>query len=492
MTQLHIHSTLSELALHDFQVDLQRQGEYVFQAFEENPLLPGVILMQQGAFRGMVSRRKFLEAMSRAYGRELFLRRSLAVLYPFVDVSALCLPGSTPITMAASCALERPSELLYEPMVVETAPQAYRLLNVHDLLLAQSQIHALTAQLLQDKTRLEQMQTEKMASLGKLMAGVAHEIRNPVNFIWGNLKYLSEYCHDLTQVIEAYQSEVKTPSPAIKQLRKEIDLTFILDDFPQVIDSISKGTERLLNLVTGLRTFSRMDENRLDQADLHQNLDSTLLILNNRLKEGVSVIRNYGQLPLVQCYPGQMGQVFMNLISNAVDALLEYDSKLATADGLSQHYDAGMALVSSRPWEPRITITTAVIDELPEDVNPISECDRTSDHQHWVSIRIMDNGPGIPAEVQSKVFEDFFTTKPVGKGTGLGLPISRQIVVDKHGGYLMLRSPCLVLSPQEPGRGTEFEVLLPLIEAEATVEPSHVSSASSPSRAIQPSLVSMT
>ncbi|NER83212.1 MAG: ATP-binding protein [Leptolyngbya sp. SIO1D8] len=460
MNRLQIGSRLEDLHLHHFVADASCSGQSVYQSFEEKPLLPGVVLMEGNKLVGIISRRRFLEAMSRAYGRELFLRRSLSVLYKFVPGDILHLLGNTLIIEAARQAIARPSELLYEPIVVTCQTPTgkdYFLLDTHELLQAQSTIHQLTTELLQEKTRAEMMQTEKMASLGKMMAGVAHEIRNPVNFIWGNLKYVSEYTEDLTTLIQAFEKEAPNPSPKLSQLKKKIDLEFVLQDLPKVIQSIANGTDRLRNLVTSLRTFSRMDEVKRSPTDLHQNLDSTLHILNNRLKEGITVQKKYGELPILACYSGQMGQVFMNIISNAIDALLEYDANLAQQKGLAQHYSQGLALTPNRPWEPRITIITQTRDRLPDDFPEAQEI-----AGGWVSIRIQDNGPGIPAEIQSKIFEDFFTTKPVGEGTGLGLPITKQIVTEKHHGHLILRSPCLFPSSQETGRGTEFEVLLPI------------------------------
>jgi len=464
MERLHINSRLGDLKLHSFTVEANCLGQSAYQTFEENSVLPGVVLVQGGNFFGMVSRRRFLEAMSRAYGRELFLRRPLSVLYEFVEVEILRLPGETLVTQAAQQAIARPSDLLYEPIVVlqetDEGPH-YCLIDIHDVLQAQSTIHQLTSELLQEKTRAEMMQTEKMASLGKMMAGVAHEIRNPVNFIWGNLKYIGEYAEDLSQLIRAFDAEVETPSPGLHKLKKKIDIEFVLQDLPKVIQSMETGTDRLRNLVASLRTFSRMDEVKRHPTDLHQSLDSTLLILNNRLKEGIIVQKEYGELPLVSCYSGQIGQVFMNIISNAIDALLEYDAQLAQKEGLTRHYSQGIALTPNRPWEPRITISTQMCDRLPDDLLATA-ADATEHTGGWVSIQIRDNGPGIPPDIQARVFEDFFTTKPVGEGTGLGLSITRQIVIEKHSGHLMLRSPCLFPSTDDPGRGTEFEILLPL------------------------------
>ena len=455
MASLNINSPLTALTLHTFAVDRDCLGHVAYQRFDQEPDLPGVILLDGQAQWGMISRRRFFKAMGRAYGRELFLRRPLKVLYDFIDHQILQLPASCLITEAAQRAVERPSKSLYEPVVVEQTGQGYALLDMHDLLQAQSQIYRLTAELLQEKTRTERVQMEKMASLGKMMAGVAHEIRNPVNFIWGNLKYIADYSQDLIDLVAAFNQEVPVPSPKLQALQQKVDVPFVSQDLPKVIQSIENGTDRLRNLVTSLRTFSRMDEVQQAPTDLHQSLESTLLILNSRLKEGILVHKRYGDLPPVNCYGGQIGQVFMNLISNAIDALLEYaetqpSSRFTTIEDYLQADD-------EKSWEPQITLTTRICATLPSDVDP-----RASDADQWVSICVRDNGPGIPAEIQAKIFDDFFTTKPAGQGTGLGLPISKQIVTEKHGGYLILRSP---INPNtQLSSCTEFEVLLPLIE----------------------------
>ncbi len=472
MTGLQIHSTLADLELYQYAVKAPCLGRSVYQVLENNSLLPGVILLTTtGEFWGMISRRRFLEAMSRAYGRELFLKRPIAVLSRFVVQDALKLPGHTPITAAVQQAIARAPEMLYEPIVVEchTAESChYAMIDMQDVLQAQSVIHQVTAQLLQEKTRTEIMQTEKMASLGKMMAGVAHEIRNPVNFIWGNLNYVAEYLQELATLVRAFDQEVVKPSQELRQLKKKIDLEFVLTDLPHVIQSMETGADRLRNLVTSLRTFSRMDEVRREPLDLHHSLDSTLQILNNRLKEGVIVQKHYADnLPKVACYGGQIGQVFMNVISNAIDALLEHEASLPPEARLNFIAADDSTFGPVAIWEPCITIVTERCDRLPAGVHPMPERQvAPAEHSPWVSIRIRDNGPGIPPEIQSRVFEDFFTTKAVGDGTGLGLPITQQIVVEKHGGHLILRSPCEP-SARSTNAGTEFEILLPLMLAES-------------------------
>jgi two-component system NtrC family sensor kinase len=422
---LHLESTLQELQLYAFQVECSELGNEVAQTFRENSLLPGVILTERSRFVGMISRRRFLEQMSRPYGLELFLKRPLYSLYRFVNAEVLKLKGETPIVEAARRSLQRPAEMLYEPIVVELDAETYRLLDVHQLLIAQSQIHELATQLLNEQTQAQLIQTEKMASLGQMVASVAHEIKNPVVCITGNFEFLSNYCEKLIKVLAAYEAEVGEISEELRELWEESDIDFILDDLPQVLKSMETGSERLTKIVGGLQYFSHLDETKRRPADLHECIESTLIILSNRLKKAdITVIKKYGNLPPVNCYSGQLSQVFMNLIGNAIDALNEKRAEPTT---------------DTKTWQPQIEINTDIVERSGVE---------------WVWVRIVDNASGIPPEVQQRIFEMFFSTKPAGKGTGLGLTISHQIVTEKHGGELLLHS--------QPETGTEFQILLPL------------------------------
>lgn len=425
--KLSLESTLKDLSLWEFNIDAYQSAGEVKKSFENNPLLPGVILMEQDSFLGMISRRRFLEYMSRPYGIDLFSKRSLRVLHRYTRSSILILSGDTVVAAAVQHALQRQTESLNEPLIVEIEPKVYRLLDIHQLLVTQTKIHELATQLIHEQTQSQLIQSEKMASLGQMVAGVAHEILNPVNFIWGNVNYLSNYGQDLIHLLEVYDSEFPQSSPKVEEVKEEIDIDFLLKDFPQVLASMKMGAERLKKIIGALRNFSHMDDVNRRSTDLHESIDNTLLILSNRTKHGVGIARNYGDIPSIKCYPGQLSQVFMNLISNAIDALAE-----TAPDSKPAH------------WQPKIEITTQVSSRTVDD----------RDTAHWISVRIADNGSGIPAEIQSRIFDMFFTTKPVGKGTGLGLAISYQIVTDKHKGQLNLNS--------QPGIGTEFEVLLPL------------------------------
>ncbi len=262
------------------------------------------------------------------------------------------------------------------------------------------------------QAQLQLVQTEKMSSLGKMVAGIAHEINNPVNFVDGNLRHTEEYLQGLLEVVTLCHEKSEMLEASIQQKIKEIDFEFIQEDAPQVIASMKSGTQRIKNIVLSLRNFSRLDEADLKETDLHSGLDSTLLILSHRLKKKVSVQKNYGQLALIRCYPAQLNQVFMNILVNALDAMEEIGSQ-----------------------SPQLTITTAQISE------------------DQVQVKIHDNGSGIPADIQPKIFDPFFTTKPVGQGTGMGLGICYQII-KKHRGTIKVLS--------EPEQGAEFVLTLPI------------------------------
>lgn len=267
------------------------------------------------------------------------------------------------------------------------------------------------------QTQAQLIQSEKMASLGQLVAGIAHEINNPVNFIHGNLTHVSNYIEDLIELVKLCQQEYAT-TPVIKEKIEALDLEFLITDLPKTLSSIKVGTERIRQLVLSLRNFSRLDEAESKQANIHEGIDSTLLILQHRLqrkgeRQSIKVIKEYSQLPLIQCYPAQLNQVFMNLLSNAIDALEEGNTP-----------------------QPTIWIRTQI------------------QQGNRAIISIADNGPGIPTAARARIFDPFFTTKPVGKGTGLGLAISYQIIVEKHGGVIECFS--------QPGEGTEFRIEIPI------------------------------
>lgn len=446
---LKLESTLADLWLYNVAMDLSRLSQEAKRWFERYPLLPGLLLMRQGVWVGMVSRQRFFQCLSRPFGLEVFLKRPLEVLSEFVGNEWLVLSCETPIVQATRQALARSPELLYEPIVVSMQDGSYRLLDIHDLLIAQSRIHELATQLLHEQTQAQMIQTEKLSTLGRMLAGVAHEVLNPVNFIRGNVDFLTGYFEDLLKLVKAYESTEKNPSDQVLAIRDEIDFDYLVEDSLRILRSMAMGVERLTALVGSLRNFSHMQDDVPKPIDLHICLDNTLLILNNRLKYGITVNKQYADLPPVTCYAGQLSQVFMNLITNAIDALNERQEvlKQATPQATPAQSASPSPQAAAPAWQPTITLVTAIVSAaaVPVPAQTASQ---------WVSIRIIDNGPGIPAEIQGRIFETFFTTKPIGKGTGLGLAISHQIVTEKHGGLLRFQS--------EEGVGTEFEILLPL------------------------------
>ncbi|MEG3938127.1 MULTISPECIES: sensor histidine kinase [unclassified Microcoleus] len=425
---ISLESTLLDLPLYHCQIDLTQQAKEVAQAFEGNSMLPGVILTERGNFVGMISRRYFYEKINRRYGLEMFFKRPIEVLYRFSKQELLVLPGSKLIVEAASESLYRLAELVYEPVVVEVAPQTYKLLDSHQLMVAQSRIHQLTNKLLKKQTQAKLIQTEKMASLGRIVAEVAHEIRNPLNSIWGNLTFLLSYFENLLQLMSAYEEEYSEPSPRINALKEEIEFDFLQEDLPITLEGMELGASQLLKIVNGLHHFSHMDETKPMETDIHECVDMTLLILKNRLKNSIRVVKIYGELPLVSGYSGQLSQVFLNLLVNAIDALTEYAANREIQTECADN------------WQPQIEITTNV---------------RETEQGLQVAIEIADNGPGIAPEHHQQIFDTFFTTKPAGKGSGMGLAICHQIVTEKHGGQLFLRS--------QPGQNTKFEILLPIV-----------------------------
>ncbi|MBD2291985.1 ATPase [Anabaena sphaerica FACHB-251] len=444
---LKLESTLEELPVWTVQIELDHPGNELSELFDQEPLLPGIILTRNHQCVGMISRRLFFEQMSRPYGLGLFAGRPIEYLYNFLLPEISILSEDTPIVDATQMALGRSPKLVYEPIVITDESCQYGLLDFHQLLLAYSQIHVLTLSRLQKEqervriaradfrdlqhnyTRL--LQNEKMIALGQLVAGIAHEINNPMNFIYGNLSYATEYVKDLIYLLESCQQE-PSYSHVVEQAKiKGIEIDFIMEDLPKLLSSMKVGATRINEIILSLRNFSRLDQAELKFVDIHEGIENTLTILQHNLKAKpdlpeIQVIKEYGNLPLVECYAGQLNQVFMNIIANAIDAVSE-SYKLSTDGG---------HITPKNQKNMLIRIRSEVTQE-----NQIMIC-------------IADNGPGIPENIQKRLFDPFFTTKPVGKGTGLGLSISHQIIVEKHGGQIFCVSHL--------GQGSEFIIKIPI------------------------------
>ena len=289
------------------------------------------------------------------------------------------------------------------------------------------------------QTQAQLIQAEKMSGLGQLVAGVAHEINNPVNFIYGNLSHTADYTQNLLKLIQLYQQTYPVTNAQIEEKIEEFELDFISEDLPKILTSMKVGADRIRQIVLSLRNFSRLDEAEKKPVDIHEGIDSTLMILQNRLKAkpdhpAIEIVKEYGDLPLVECYAGQLNQVFMNILANAIDALENYDNQRSPKD------------IQKNP--SRITIRTKLVTK---ETGP--------GYSKNVVIQFQDNGSGMTETVRQQAFNPFFTTKQTGKGTGLGLSISYQIVVDKHGGLLQCFS--------QPHQGTEFRIEIPVLQSGA-------------------------
>ncbi len=366
----------------------------------------------------------------------------------------------------------------------------------------QTQLDQQTQKLEQSLKQLQQtpklIQAEKMISLGRLVAGVAHEINNPVSFIAGNLSHARRSLQDLLQLIESYQQQYPEPTADLKKLIKAIELDYLIEDLPKMMTSMGQGASRIQAIVLSLRNFARLDESDMKLADLQEGIENTLLLLQHRLSSAdkafeIQVVKSFQTLPEVECYPGQLNQVFMNLLTNAIDALEEKyitteidaeinaeinadinartdaetdvrigaemgteldpggEAAIATPTTQEKHPESPEHLPLSRSEAPSNGLTQS---RVPYSAIPTITIRTEVLRSQWIRICIADNGVGMSAEVRSRLYDPFFTTKPVGSGTGLGLTISYQIITEKHGGKLSCNSA--------PGQGAEFTLEIPI------------------------------
>ncbi|MBC1220408.1 hybrid sensor histidine kinase/response regulator [Nostoc sp. UCD121] len=321
--------------------------------------------------------------------------------------------------------------------------------------------------------QVQQIQNEKMVALGQLVAGLAHEINNPISFIYGNLQYAGQYVQDLVNLIEVYQQEYPKPTPKIQQISQDVDLNFVINDLQNLIGAMYRGSDRIREIVVALQHFSRHDEAEMKRVNIHEDIENTLVMLQHRLREAtdrpaIIVVKDYGNLPLVTCYASELNQVFMHLLNNAIDAIEEGMEKVVPPLGIRSNGESGVGNQSftQMPFDgSRSNWGDTPVPTLGETSNPqwLFTTPQIRIHTEMtdlntIKIAIADSGPGIEESVRSRLFDPFFTTKPVGKGSGLGLSISYQIIVQKHRGNITCTSSV--------GQGAEFAIEIPIEQPE--------------------------
>ncbi|HEY9743370.1 MAG TPA: ATP-binding protein [Coleofasciculaceae cyanobacterium] len=391
---------------------LFHQLNQVIEAAQKEDMQATATLERAGELRVQIIVASMLLSVAIASALAVYTTR--AIVQPIRDVTNV----AQQVTEESNFALKAPVTSNDEVGVLAT--------SLNQLI---QRIAAYTQELKQAEVQL--IYTEKMSSLGAMVAGIAHEINNPVNFIYGNLDYISEYIEDLLSLLRLYQQQYPEPLLPIQKQLEVIDFDFLAEDLPKILSSMKGGANRIREIVLSLRNFSRLDEAGMKPVNIHEGIDNTLLILNSRLKQGIKVIKEYGELPLVECTPAPINQVFMNLLCNAIDALEELKVERLKLEGSEDNLQPS----NLQSATPCIWIRTEVSG------------------QNSVVIRIADNGSGIASTIKHQIFDPFFTTKNPGKGTGLGLTITYQIIT-QHQGKIEVNST--------PAQGTEFTIMLPI------------------------------
>lgn len=435
---LDLDSTLAHLPLYRCSVSSQVTGLALADWFASHPRVPGAIAIDANEdMEAAIPRQRLLELAVRPGGPAL-LGQPLSALRGYLYRDDLVLSAGTSILQAMQRALRRSPELLGDPIVVRGDDGAY-LIDIHTLNIAYWQLRGIETQVRYERMQLRAVQMEKMASLGRLVDGVTHQILDPVGFIWGNLSHVANYGDRLLALIAAYERWTEAhdlpPSAEIDDLADEIDLEFAREDLPRAIASIRSGAERLKAIVSSLQNFCHLDEVYPKPADLHQHLDSIIMLLQTRLEAPIEFVRDYETLPPVPCYIGQLDRAFATLLSQAADALLERAVRQQTTEKL---HPPSSAAATEIPTRPRIEIATRTFAD---------ETDRL-----WVSVAVADNGPGLSPEQRDALQASFSTGRRSGRETDLSA--SYDIVTARHGGRFLLRD--------RPGGGTVFEVQLPL------------------------------
>lgn len=465
LLSLGVHSPVSILPLYSFTATADCIIRDLVDRFTQYSDLPGVIVTE-GDFIGLLSRRQCLNCLLHTAQIPHFIDSPLRILLNYTQRKPLTVASDASVLSAARSALKRSLEQQSEPILVKSGKDKYQLLDADVLNVAHWQIRGIETQIRYERLQMQILESEKMASLGRLVDGVAHEILDPVSFIWGNLSYIENYVKNQSELLLAYEAALPNPPPEILELQEEIELDYLRSDLPAAVKSARGGAHRLRQLATSLQNFCHIDAVHPRPTDLNLLIDSTLRLLKSRISTPITIEHSYGKLPPVQCFSGQLSQVFMNIFTNTIDSLL---SQAQQDDYLSE----SVLLPDVDPL--KITVTTRVFADQPLAV-------QTPQGSRWVSIIVSDNGPGIPPETKAQILESFSTKSRYRKESGLVM--SYRIVTAKHGGKFWLRSVHASdqvssetgssgaglsgagLSGAKQPTGTEFEILLPLTTAE--------------------------
>ncbi len=447
---LGTYSPLSSLPLHSFTVTMESCFREVVERFTQYADLPGVIVTD-GELVTVLSRQTCLDCLLQVAQAPRLLESSIRVVLGQRTYKPLTLSGDVTILVGAQQALRRPHEQQYEPILV-FHEETYQLLDARSLNVAHWQLRGIETQIRYERLQMQILESEKMAALGRLVDGVAHEILDPVSFIWGNLSYIADYVKQQHELLMAYETAFPDTPPEIVELKEDIEIDYLRSDLPAAIKSARGGAHRLRQLATSLQNFCHIDAVHPRPTDLNTLIDSTLRLLKSRLTTPITIEHSYGKLPPVPCFSGQLSQVLMNIFTNTISSLL------SQVQFHGEESNAAMGPDASRPL--KITVTTRVR----ADSHLLTG---SPEESRWVSVIISDNGPGIPPETKAQIFDSFSTKNRYRKETGLAM--CYQIVTAKHGGKFWMRSVHASEHDEtdtEKITGTEFEILLPLTKSE--------------------------
>lgn len=431
---LGLDAVLADLPSYDCTIEAAATGLALADWLARYPRVPGAIVVDRGQLRGVIARQQLLEFAIRPYGHAI-LEQPVSALWGYLERDCLVLPSQVPIVQAMQRSVGRSIALLTDPIVVQyaadRAPDRYRLLDTRSLIVADWQIRGIETQARYERMQLQAIQNDKMASLGRLVDGVAHQILDPVGFIWGNLSHLGSYGEQLLTLVDAYRDWALTQGlalpVAIADLEDDIDLVFLREDLPQLLGSLRSGAERLKAIVGSLQNFCHLDEVYPKPVDLHDRLNSIVLLLQSRLTVQIEFVRHYGPLPPVVCYGSQIDRALMALLVNAVDALVDRATRAKIH-----------ALALSPSEQPQIVIETRV------ELDPAE--------QSWATIVIADNGPGLRPKQRQQILAGFSADRQTVKETGL---TATYHIATRHGGHLDLLD--------RPGGGLAVLLRLPLV-----------------------------